>query len=271
MERKRFFIYVDKCSGCSLCIIACKDEHVANAYSPWTIPQPTTGQFWIGIKAVERGRTPRVRMSYLPVHCQHCENAPCAKACPETAIKTRNDGLVWIDPAQCTACGLCAKACPYGVIFLNSDSGIAQKCSGCAHRVDEGLAPRCVDICPHQAIVFGSGADAGGDSAESYHPEYLTKPTVRWHGLGKPWIAGAVVDAGEDESLANATVTLVDLSDDGKVDISTDAFGDFWLKNLHKDRTYRIEIRKEGYKPYRTAVTTRGDQDLGTVLLRKNE
>lgn len=271
MERKSFYIDVDKCSGCSLCIIACKDEHVANAYAPWTRPQPATGQFWIDVKAVERGRTPRVKMDYLPVHCQHCSNAPCIKACPETAIKARGDGLVWIDPARCTGCGLCSKACPYDVIFLNTEIGIAQKCTGCVHRVDDGLVPRCVDVCPHQAIVFGSDAGAGRNGAETYHPEYMTEPTVRWHGLPKPWITGTVIDASADEVLANAVVTVVDLSDDRAIEIDTDSFGDFWLKNLSKDRTYRIEIKKAGYRSFSTAVTTRSDQDLGTVRMQRNE
>ncbi len=99
MGKKSFLIDVDKCSGCSLCIIACKDEHVGNSYAPWTATQPDTGHFWIDVIPVERGKTPRVRMSYLPMLCQHCENAPCIKACPEGAIKRRDDGLVWIDPA----------------------------------------------------------------------------------------------------------------------------------------------------------------------------
>ena len=152
MGKKSFLIDVDKCSGCSLCIIACKDEHVGNSYAPWTAPQPDTGHFWIDVIPVERGKTPRVKMSYLPVLCQHCENAPCIKACPEDAIKRRADGLVWIDPAVCNNCGLCQEACPYDVIYMNEDLGIAQKCTGCAHRVDEGLLPRCAEVCPHDAI-----------------------------------------------------------------------------------------------------------------------
>ena len=49
------------------------------------------------VKPIERGTIPRVRMNFLPTMCQHCEDAPCIPACPEGAIKTREDGLVWID------------------------------------------------------------------------------------------------------------------------------------------------------------------------------
>ncbi len=275
MGKKAFLIHVDRCSGCSLCIVACKDEHVANSYAPWTSPQPDSGQFWMNVIRIERGKIPRVRMSYLPLLCQHCENAPCIKACSEDAIKRRGDGLVWIDPDVCNGCGLCRPACPYDVIYMNGELGIAQKCTGCAHRVDEGLQPRCADVCPHEAIVFADETDpvfdrhGQGGPNETYHPEYQTKPLVQWRALPKPVVAGIVIDAENDEVLAGAEVTSVDLFDDHAVTGRSDEFGDFWIRNLASDRKYRIEISKEGYRSFRTVVATDGDQDLGAVFLRK--
>ncbi len=263
---KKFLIDVDKCSGCKLCIIACKDEHVGSSYAPWSRPQPDTGHFWMDVQPIERGRTPRVRMSYLPLLCQHCANAPCIKSCPDDAIRTRDDGLVWIDPAACTGCGLCQDACPYDVIFINDEQGIAQKCTGCAHRVDEGLLPRCVEVCPHEAIVFGDETDVAG--GEAYHPEYLAEPRVLWKGLPKPWIAGSITDFHSDELISGVAVTAVDLFADGSVTVLSDDFGDFWLRGLEKDRKYRVEIRKKGYEAFHAIVTTADDQDLGNVLLK---
>ena len=276
MAKKSFLIDVDKCSSCSLCIVVCKDEHVGNAYPPWTAPQPDTGHFWIDVLRVERGKTPRVRMSYLPLLCQHCENAPCIKACPEDAIKRRDDGLVWIDPAACNGCGLCQEACPYDVIYMNDALGIAQKCTGCAHRVDEGLLPRCAEVCPHDAIVFADETDpvfsqgTPGKPVEVYHPEYRTRPRVHWKGLPRPWAAGIVVDAATDEVIAGAAVTSTDLFDDRTVTVRSDEFGDFWIRELDKDRKYRVEVKKDGYAVFRAVVTTEGDQDLGTVRLKKS-
>jgi tetrathionate reductase subunit B len=276
MGAKKFLIDVEKCTGCNLCIIACKDEHCGNSYSPWTKPQPDVGQFWIAVKAMERGRTPRVRMTYLPLLCQHCANAPCIKACPEDAIKTRPDGLVWIDAAACTGCGLCQPACPYDVIYMNSELNIAQKCTGCAHRVDEESLPRCAEICPHDAIVFGDEASgvfreiADGDKLEIYHPEYQAEPQVYWKGLPKPWIAGTIVDPVDDEVVSSATITLVDLFGEKTVKILSDEFGDFWLRGLENDRKYKLEIRKDGYQGFVTVATTEGDQDLGNVILKKS-
>ena len=267
MGKKTFLIDVEKCSGCRLCMIVCKDEHVGSGYSPWTKPQPDTGQFWIDVVSLERGRIPRVRMSYLPVLCQHCENAPCVKACPEGAIKTRSDGLVWIDPAPCTGCGLCQTACPYDVIFMNDDLEIVQKCTGCAHRVDEGALPRCAEVCPHDAIVFGDVEN--GKTLEVYHPEYQTEPRVYWKGLPKPWIAGTVIDALSDEVISGVAITSVDLFEDGSVTVLSDEFGDFWIRGMEKDRKYRVEIRKEGYQDFLSIVTTDGDQDVGTVGLKR--
>jgi Fe-S-cluster-containing dehydrogenase component len=273
MGEKRFLIDADKCTACQLCVVACKDEHVGSAYAPWTKPQPETGHFWIDVLSQERGRIPRVRVTHMPLMCQHCANAPCTKACPEGAIKTRPDGLVWIDPAACTGCGLCREACPYDVIYMNDELGIAQKCTGCAHRVDEGALPRCAEICPHDAIIFGEDTDSPFRQAdrplETYHPEYQAQPRVYWKGLPQPWIAGTVIDAVRDEVIAGATVTATDLFENHTFTVLSDAFGDFWIKNLAPGRKYRVEIKNDGCESVLAVVTTEGDQDLGTVALKR--
>lgn len=267
MGKNRFLIDVDKCTGCMLCVIVCKDEHVGSAYSPWTQPQPDTGQFWINVHALERGQLPRVRVSYLPVLCQHCENAPCIKVCADGAIATRSDGLVWIDGGKCTGCKLCQEACPYDVIYMNRELEIAQKCTGCAHRVDEGDLPRCVEVCPHDAIVFGDVEN--GKTPEIFHPEYQTEPRVHWQGLPKPWIAGTVIDAVSDEVISGVSITSLDLFEHGSVTALSDEFGDFWITGLAEERKYRLEISKQGYEDVIAIVTTDGDQDMGTVALAR--
>lgn len=271
--KKVFLIDVARCTGCNLCVIACKDEHVGNSYPPWTAPQPEIGHFWIAVQTAEKGRTPRVKVDHLPLLCQHCENAACMKVCPESAIKRRDDALVWIDPAVCTGCGLCREACPYGVIYLNTDRKIAQKCTGCAHRVDEGLLPRCADICPHQAILVGDEQDEAFGAAlqdpawEVFHPEYKAQPRVYWRGIPRPHIAGCVVDAAGDEVLSGAEVTTTDLVDGTTVSVLTDAFGDFWIPDVEEGRKYRVAVTKNGYQAWVAVVTVKGSQDLGDVRL----
>ena len=274
MSKKSFIVDAEKCSGCGLCVVSCKDEHVGSTYAPWSAPQPETGHFWVNIKAIERGVQPRVQMNYLPMLCQHCEDAPCMKVCDDDAIQRRDDGLVWIDAERCSGCGLCAPACPYDVIFKNEQLGIAQKCNACAHRVDAGELPRCVEVCPHEAILFGDEnsapiQEAQRSGSEVLHPEYQTAPRVLWKGLPKPWIAGTLVDPQSDDCLDGVTVQVRNLFDDSAQQVRSDSFGDFRLSNLQSDAKYLIIMEKSGYRSERRVVTTAGDQDLGSVSLQR--
>ena len=68
------------------------------------------------------------------------------------------DGMVIIDTVKCTGCRNCVDACPYDVIFFNENLNLAQKCTGCAHLLDDGWAePRCADACPTEAIIIEEG------------------------------------------------------------------------------------------------------------------
>jgi Fe-S-cluster-containing dehydrogenase component len=135
---KAFVIDVAKCSGCYNCQLACKDEHVGNDWSPYARPQPEIGQFWIKVEDFPQGTIPKVKIHYVPRLCNHCRKADCIASCPVDAIYRRDDGFVIIDPEKCTGCGACREACPYGVIYMNEEAKIAQKCTGCAHLLDNG-------------------------------------------------------------------------------------------------------------------------------------
>jgi len=266
MNQKNFIVDVDKCTGCNLCVVACKDEHVDSSYIPWSKSQPEGGHFWMNVKAVERGTIPRVRMSFLPIMCQHCEDAPCITACPEGAIKTRDDGLIWIDGEKCTGCGDCQPACPYDVIYKNDDLNIAQKCTGCAHRLDKRELPRCVDVCPHEAILFDQ-ADARDSSLEFLHPEHEAKPRVFWRGLPKPWITGAIINAKADEVVIGACVTATNLTDGTTLKTRSNEFGEFWLTDLLPNNAHRVDIVADGYSDFSTRVLLNKEQDIGLIEL----
>lgn len=78
------------------------------------------------------------------------------KVCPTKAHHKRDtDGLVVIDTKKCVGCGLCAKACLYGVPVLNPATRKMSKCDACADRLDHGLQPICVESRPQRAIEFG--------------------------------------------------------------------------------------------------------------------
>lgn len=153
------------CIGCNACTLACKVEN-ASPSGIWMAP------------VIERefGKYPEVRKTFLPLLCNHCEDAPCMKACPTKAIKRREDGIVLIDPDVCCGSGACVIACPYGAISYygrqdplttpyekarvsRHQTGVAQKCTFCAPRIDRGLEPACVEACPTGARIFGDLED----------------------------------------------------------------------------------------------------------------
>jgi formate-dependent nitrite reductase membrane component NrfD/ferredoxin len=71
----------------------------------------------------------------------------------------RPDGIVDFDKSICIGCKACMAACPYDAIFINPEDHSAEKCNFCAHRIDVGLEPACVVVCPTQAILIGDMND----------------------------------------------------------------------------------------------------------------
>ncbi len=212
---KVFTVDLSICNGCYCCQIACKDEHVANDWTPYAKPQPDTGQFWIGLTEEVRGHVPHVKVTYTPLMCNHCDDAPCIEDCKVDAIYKRDDGIVIIDPVKCTGCKICADTCPHNSIYFNEQLNIAQKCTGCTHLLDndpEWTVPRCVDQCPTEALRFGEEEDFKDfiSEAEIINPEAGTKARVYYKSLPKKFVAGTLYDPGEKEVIIGATCTMKD-------------------------------------------------------------
>jgi Fe-S-cluster-containing dehydrogenase component len=268
---KNFVIDVGICNGCYCCQIACKDEHVANDWTPIAKPEPDTGHFWLKQNEYVRGTVPKVKMYYRPLLCMHCDEAPCMAACPiEGAIYKRDDGLVIIDPVKCTGCKSCVDACPWRVIYFNEDLNIAQKCTGCAHLIDNGWKePRCVDACPTGAIRFGEESELKGliSKGEIWHPEFGSKPRVYYLNVPRKFVAGTVYDPVDKEVVIGATCTLS--SNGKKLTATTDGFGDFWFEGLDVGK-YSLKIQAKGFAVKTVAsVSTEKDVNLGDIPLSK--
>jgi Fe-S-cluster-containing dehydrogenase component len=275
MSRFSIFIDVDKCNGCYNCFLACRDEYYGNDYPSYSAAQPLYDQFWMQIKEVERGTYPKPKLDYIPVPCMHCKSAPCMDAGPEGAVYRRDDGIVIIDPEKAQGHPEIVKSCPYRVIFWNPEFQLPQKCTLCAHRLDEGeKQPRCVEACPTGALVFGDLDDAGsevaqlaaGPGAEDFHPEFGTDPLVKYAGLPKRFIAGEVVLQDRSDECAQGVKVVLE-GDGGKLEAVTDIYGDFEFDGLARNMAYTVTITRDGYGTRRLEVTTRTDVNLGEIVL----
>ena len=266
-------IDITKCNGCHNCQIACKDEHCGNDWSPVARPQPLAGQFWTRVVDRVRGQVPKVKVAYEHTICQHCDDAPCIKACPEKAIYKRQDGLVVIDPQNCKGSHNCVEACPYpGVIYFNEDLNIAQKCTFCAHLVDKGWTEtRCTEACPTAARVFGDEEELRDliGRSEVLAPGPGTGPRVYYIGLPRRFIGGTLYDPEADEVIEEALVTLKLVGNGATVTAQTDDFGDFLVDGLETG-VYTVTLEKDGYgKMELEASTVTKDINLGDIAMHR--
>lgn len=275
MSKYSILIDVTKCNGCYNCFLSCRDEYYGNDYPSYSAAQPLNGQFWMQVHEIERGVYPKPKVSYIAKPCMHCESAPCIDAAKDGAVYRRDDGIVMIDPDKAKGQQGIVNACPYRVIYWNEEKEIPQKCTMCAHRLDEGeKEPRCVESCPTGALVFGDLDDPNSEIAklsakldtESLHPEFKTDSLVQYVGIPKRFVAGEVVFRGsEGECAPGVKVTLTG----GGLNLATktDLFGDFEFEGLSKNETYQVVVAADGYKENTLEFTTFNDVNLGEIVL----
>jgi len=168
-----------RCIGCHACTTACKSENL--------VPLSVTRTY---VKHVDVGVFPQARRAHQVTRCNQCAHAPCVTACPTTAMFKRADGIVDFDKSICIGCKACMAACPYDAIFINPEDHSAEKCNFCAHRIDVGLEPACVVVCPTQAILIGDlndpqsyvGQIVNREPVSVRRPEKETLPKLFYKG-----------------------------------------------------------------------------------------
>jgi molybdopterin-containing oxidoreductase family iron-sulfur binding subunit len=190
-------IDLDRCTGCEACVIAC---HAENNIRIAGDDESARGRSvnWIRVERHFEGEYPNVRARFMPVLCQHCDEAPCEPVCPVYATYHTEEGLNAQVYNRCVGTRYCANNCPYTVRFFNfydpewaaplekalnpevsvRSKGVMEKCTFCIQRIrkgeekakDEGRAvrdgdvvPACVQSCPTKAMAFGNIADPASE------------------------------------------------------------------------------------------------------------
>ncbi len=169
----------ERCIGCHACSTACKSEN--------QVPLSVNRTY---VKYVDVGVYPQARRAFQVTRCNQCEDPPCTYACPTAAMYQRGDGIVDFDKRICIGCKACIAACPYDAIFINPEDHSAEKCNFCAQRIDVGLEPACVVVCPVEAILVGDlndprskvAAIVGREPVSVRRPEKETRPKLFYKG-----------------------------------------------------------------------------------------
>jgi len=211
LEKNRWGFICDneKCIGCGRCVVACKLENKV----PW---EPETSRTWVERYVITNDDEVLVdspnggrdgfqnypltipeeevwKSFFVPKLCNQCDNPPCVTVCPVGATYRTPDGIVLIDQNHCIGCGYCIQACPYGARFFLPEKRVVDKCTWCYHRIQRGLIPACVEVCPVGARQFGDLNDPDGvlqkilAEKRTYvlKPELGTEPKVYYVGFEK--------------------------------------------------------------------------------------
>ncbi|MFA6020328.1 MAG: 4Fe-4S dicluster domain-containing protein, partial [Rhodospirillales bacterium] len=226
-----------------------------------------------------RGNGPMVDVSYMPVMCNHCDNAPCMKFAGDGSIYKRPDGIVIMDPIRTKGRQDIVRSCPYKAISWNEERQVPQIWIFDAHLIDQKWKqPRCVQSCPTEAMQAILVDDVelkrlvAAESLEVRKPELGTRPRVFYRNMNrftKCFIGGNIVAAhsGGQENVNGAVVRVLS----GRTQVAeaiTDAFGDFKIDGLDRDSgTYTVEAQHNLYGTANAAVSLGSSSYLGSLVL----
>jgi Fe-S-cluster-containing dehydrogenase component len=205
-----YLVDTTKCTGCGMCVKACKNENEI----PYDAPVTRT---WVERYVVMKDGTTHAdspngardgftsdkirdeeidsdeigKAYFVPKLCNQCDNPACVQVCPVGATYQTEDGVVLIDREWCIGCGYCIMACPYGVRFFHPDHKVADKCNFCYHRITKGMMPACVESCAFGARRLANLRDPDDpvtkiimtERVAVLKDEYGTKPHVFYLGL----------------------------------------------------------------------------------------
>jgi carbon-monoxide dehydrogenase iron sulfur subunit len=140
-------IYCDitKCVSCRTCELACATEHSRSKDLCKAIFESPASKQRVKVSAIDDRS--------ISIHCQHCEDALCVKACMSGSLsKDEKTGATVHNRDKCVGCWMCIMSCPFGAITRDIENHIAVKCDLCPDRDDYA----CVATCPTRALFAGT-------------------------------------------------------------------------------------------------------------------
>ena len=279
MKKWNLIVDVPKCTNCNLCTLANQDEHVGNEFAGYAAPMPKHQHRWIDIRCNERGSGPVMDVSYIPVMCQHCDDAPCMAAAKNGAITKRPDGIVIIDPVKAKGQREIVDACPYNAVVWNEELQLPQHWFFDAHLLDSGWEePRCTQVCASGALTAVKLTDQEMDELkqreglEELQPESATKPRVHYKNLYRfthEFVGGTIIRTvdGITDCVANAKIMLRHA---GSVvgEAVTDAYGEFKIDRIKPNSgRYEVVVEVDGRESKRLDVEFAKSVYLGRIEL----
>jgi molybdopterin-containing oxidoreductase family iron-sulfur binding subunit len=186
-------IDLDRCIGCGACAVACYAENNIGLVMLERILEQRE-MSWLAVQRYLDNTRHGHRPVFIPMLCQHCDNAPCEAVCPVYAPHHSKEGINNQIYNRCIGTRFCSQNCPYKVrrfnwftwqwpeplnLQLNPDvtvraKGVMEKCSFCIQRIkyahgtaknetrdirDGEIQPACLQTCPTGVFTFGNLMD----------------------------------------------------------------------------------------------------------------
>jgi len=146
---KIIVVNMERCMSCHSCELACA---LAHSQKKELLEAVLSGE-----KSPTRVILEHFEDTTLPIHCRHCEDAPCMLVCPSGAISRPGErSPVILDSSKCIGCHACILVCPFGVIKTGPDGKSLIKCDLCYERLKDGKQPACAEACITGCIKFQS-------------------------------------------------------------------------------------------------------------------